>query len=159
MAGAGVESALLQSVIVGFALAAIGAFAWLLTPATSADVIGDQSNEKQPAGSAQDTSKDPFIRTGEGKDPGDPFPVYWDGVWHLYTMSADATRVLHFTSTDLVARTGSHPQTEASLPKVNCKFSRLRCHAERRDQSVVTLFADHDHAAVAEQGRHVVLVP
>lgn len=50
-----------------------------------------------------DTSANPFILTHNGIEFGDPFPVYWDGVWHLYALRADLLEVLHFTSTDLVA--------------------------------------------------------
>jgi sucrose-6-phosphate hydrolase SacC (GH32 family) len=50
-----------------------------------------------------DTSLNPFIVPQGGMESfGDPFPTYWDGVWHLYTLSADLRQVYHLTSTDLV---------------------------------------------------------
>ena len=56
-----------------------------------------------------DTSVNPFIMPQGGKEVGDPFPSYWDGVWHLYTLSADLRQVYHFTSTDLVKWTEHRP--------------------------------------------------
>ncbi len=53
-------------------------------------------------GYVQDTTVNPFIVTGTGGELGDPFPVYMDGVWHLYAMAAGSGSVPHFTSTDLV---------------------------------------------------------
>lgn len=49
-----------------------------------------------------DTSANPFIMPQNGKEVGDPFPVYWDGVWHVYALSAGLKQVFHLTSTDLV---------------------------------------------------------
>jgi len=49
-----------------------------------------------------DTTANPFLLPQSGQEVGDPFPVYWDGVWHLYALRADLRAVLHFTSTDLV---------------------------------------------------------
>ena len=49
-----------------------------------------------------DTSANPFLLPRSGMEVGDPFPVYWDGVWHLYALRRDLRTVLHFTSTDLV---------------------------------------------------------
>lgn len=49
-----------------------------------------------------DTTVNPFIMAQGGKEIGDPFPSYWDGVWHLYALSADLRQVYHFTSTDLI---------------------------------------------------------
>ena len=58
--------------------------------------------DQRRTGYVHDTSINPFIVTGDGKELGDPMPVYWDGVWHLYALSADFRMVPHFTSTDLV---------------------------------------------------------
>jgi len=58
--------------------------------------------DQRRTGYVHDTSINPFIVTGDGKELGDPMPVYWDGVWHLYALSADFRTVPHFTSTDLV---------------------------------------------------------
>jgi sucrose-6-phosphate hydrolase SacC (GH32 family) len=58
--------------------------------------------DQRPTGYIHDTSIDPFIMTGDGKELGDPMPVYWDGVWHLYSLSVDFNIIVHFTSTDLV---------------------------------------------------------
>ena len=49
-----------------------------------------------------DTGANPFLLPLSGMEVGDPFPVYWDGVWHLYALRRDLRTVLHFTSTDLV---------------------------------------------------------
>ena len=49
-----------------------------------------------------DTSTSPFIVPSIGGRIGDPFPSYWDGVWHVYTLRKGLDVVLHFTSTDLV---------------------------------------------------------
>ena len=57
--------------------------------------------QPQPV-AVHDTSVNPFIMPQGGKEIGDPFPSYWDGVWHLYTLSADLGQVYHFSSTDLV---------------------------------------------------------
>ena len=62
---------------------------------------GPPADERR-TGYVHDTSINPFIVTGEGKELGDPMPVHWDGVWHLYALSADFRMVPHFTSTDLV---------------------------------------------------------
>jgi len=58
--------------------------------------------DQRLTGYVHDTSTNPFILTGDGKELGDPFPVYWDGVWHQYALSVDLGMVVHFTSTDLV---------------------------------------------------------
>jgi len=60
------------------------------------------SNDERLTGYVHDTIVNPFIVTGDGKELGDPMPVYWDGVWHLYALSVDLGAVPHFTSTDLV---------------------------------------------------------
>lgn len=49
-----------------------------------------------------DTATNPFIAPSIGGRIGDPFPSYWDGVWHVYTLRKGLDVVLHFTSTDLV---------------------------------------------------------
>lgn len=56
-----------------------------------------------------DTSLNPFIMPQGGKEVGDPFPTYWDGVWHVYTLSADLRQIYHLTSTDLVKWTEHDP--------------------------------------------------
>jgi len=56
-----------------------------------------------------DTSANPFLLPLSGTEVGDPFPVYWDGVWHLYALRGDLRTVLHFTSTDLVKWTEHEP--------------------------------------------------
>jgi len=61
----------------------------------------------EPSGVAQvvavhDTSSNPFLLPQSGKEIGDPFPEYWDGVWHIYALRSDLRTVLHFTSKDLV---------------------------------------------------------
>jgi len=57
-----------------------------------------------------DTSINPFIVPQGGVESfGDPFPTCWDGVWHLYTLSADLRRIHHLTSTDLVKWTEHAP--------------------------------------------------
>jgi hypothetical protein len=52
-----------------------------------------------------DTSDNPFI-TGKF---GDPFPAYFDGVWHLYTLQSNLETVRHLTSRDLVNWTEHAP--------------------------------------------------
>jgi len=59
-----------------------------------------------------DTSVNPFIMPQGGKEVGDPFPTYWDGVWHLYTLSSNLTQVFHLTSNDLVKWTEHPPAME-----------------------------------------------
>jgi sucrose-6-phosphate hydrolase SacC (GH32 family) len=49
-----------------------------------------------------DTTTNPFIVPSIGGRIGDPFPSYWDGVWHVYTLRKGLDVVLHFTSSDLV---------------------------------------------------------
>ena len=49
-----------------------------------------------------DTRINPFVLPSSGKRVGDPFPTYWDGVWHVYALRKDLRAILHFTSTDLV---------------------------------------------------------
>jgi beta-fructofuranosidase len=64
---------------------------------------GDQtSNEQRQTGHVFNTSNLPFISLAGDNSIGDPFPVYWDGVWHLYALVYDLSRVVHYTSTDLV---------------------------------------------------------
>lgn len=60
------------------------------------------AEDQRKTGYVVDTSENPFIMTSEGKGFGDPMPVCWDGVWHLYSLSTDIRTVIHFTSTDLV---------------------------------------------------------
>jgi beta-fructofuranosidase len=48
------------------------------------------------------TTTNPFIVPGVGGRIGDPFPSYWDGMWHVYALRKGLDVVLHFTSTDLV---------------------------------------------------------
>jgi len=49
-----------------------------------------------------DTRIDPFVLPKSGKRVGDPFPTYWEGVWHVYALRKDLRAIVHFTSTDLV---------------------------------------------------------
>ena len=60
-----------------------------------------------PTGRIYDTSDNPFMTT-PGKY-GDPFPAYFDGVWHLYTLQGGLENVRHLTSTDLVQWTEHEP--------------------------------------------------
>jgi len=64
--------------------------------------------QPQPV-AVHDTTVNPFIMPQGGKEAGDPFPAYWDGVWHVYTLSADLRQVYHLTSTDLVKWTEHAP--------------------------------------------------
>lgn len=68
-----------------------------------------KATDPRPIVTVHDTSADPFLRPREGNVCGDPFPTYWDGVWHLYTLNANLTRVHHLTSTDLVHWTEHEP--------------------------------------------------
>jgi len=65
-------------------------------------VAATPSDDPRSVVRVHDTSTCPFLLTHEGRTFGDPFPTYWDGVWHLYTLSADLRQVFHFTSKDLV---------------------------------------------------------
>jgi len=57
-----------------------------------------------------DTSLNPFIVPRGGLESfGDPFPTFWDGVWHLYTLRAGLGQIYHLTSTDLVRWTEHQP--------------------------------------------------
>ena len=71
---------------------------------TTSSLHGEPSSadRSRQTGLVHDTTRSPFLLKSHGSRFGDPFPVHWDGVWHLYSMSEDATKVLHFTSTDLV---------------------------------------------------------
>jgi len=72
--------------------------------------LADCSAAAQPQPVAvHDTSINPFIMPQGGKEIGDPFPSYWDDVWHVYTLSADLRQVYHLTSTDLVKWTEHAP--------------------------------------------------
>jgi sucrose-6-phosphate hydrolase SacC (GH32 family) len=73
-----------------------------------ADATGNVAVEAR-AVAVHDTSVNPFIMPQRGTELGDPFPTYWDGVWHLYTLSADLRQVLHFTSNDLAKWTEHRP--------------------------------------------------
>jgi hypothetical protein len=65
--------------------------------------------QPQPV-AVHDTSVNPFIVPRGGMESfGDPFPSCWDGVWHVYTLSADLRQVYHLTSTDLVKGTEHAP--------------------------------------------------
>ena len=81
-------------IILGFGLSCTGSKVMCAESGPPAD--------QRRTGYVHDTSINPFIVTGDGKELGDPMPVYWDGVWHLYALSTDFRMVLHFTSTDLV---------------------------------------------------------
>jgi len=61
-----------------------------------------------------DTSTNPFIVPSIGGRIGDPFPSYWDGVWHVYTLRKGLDVVLHFTSTDLVVWNEHRPAMTGS---------------------------------------------
>ncbi len=63
---------------------------------------GIASQDLKQIVAVHDTTKNPFIVPSIGGRIGDPFPSYWDGVWHVYTLRKDLDVVLHFTSTDLV---------------------------------------------------------
>jgi hypothetical protein len=75
--------------------------------------IGQNKNEQmkdpRPIVRIHDTSVNPFILSENGMEAGDPFPSYWDGVWHLYTLRSELGAILHFTSTDLVKWTEHEP--------------------------------------------------
>ena len=66
------------------------------------------SGQPEPV-AVHDTSVKPFIVPQGGLESfGDPFPTYWDGVWHLYALRAGLRQIYHLTSTDLVKWT-EHP--------------------------------------------------
>jgi beta-fructofuranosidase len=60
--------------------------------------------EQSKTGRVYDTSDNPFMAYGSGitTDYGDPFPVYFDGLWHIYLLQAGNKAILHLTSSDLV---------------------------------------------------------
>ena len=61
------------------------------------------------------TSTNPFIFPSIGGGFWDPFPSYWDGVWHLYTLRVNTFNdVIHLTSTDLVTWNEHKPAMEGS---------------------------------------------
>lgn len=70
--------------------------------------VSDDSAKGQVV-AVHDTSANPFIMPQGGKEVGDPFPSYWDGMWHVYTLSADLRQVYHLTSTNLVKWTEHEP--------------------------------------------------
>jgi len=56
-------------------------------------------------GRVYDTADNPFMVLDPKNNTlkyGDPFPVYFDGVWHLYTLQSGLGCVRHLTSRDLV---------------------------------------------------------
>lgn len=64
-------------------------FTFSATLALSTAAAQDQENpclskDGRPTGRTYDTSDNPFMTT-PGKY-GDPFPAYFEGVWHLYTL-------------------------------------------------------------------------
>ena len=67
--------------------------------------------DQRKTGEVYDTSNNPFMTLGTGKatDYGDPFPVYFDGLWHLYTLQGGLGAVQHLTSSDLVHWTEHTP--------------------------------------------------
>jgi len=68
-----------------------------------------------PPVAVHDTSANPFIVPRGGMESfGDPFPTFWDGVWHLYTLRAGLGQVYHLTSTDLVKWTEHQPAMTGS---------------------------------------------
>jgi hypothetical protein len=73
------------------------------------ETLGDL--EQRKTGEVYDTSDNPFMTLGTGKttDYGDPFPVYFDNLWHLYTLKGGLGAVLHLTSSDLVHWTKHAP--------------------------------------------------
>lgn len=56
----------------------------------------------RPIVATHDTTANPFLLPHDGIPFGDPFPVCWDGVWHIYSLSCDLRCVYHLTSADLV---------------------------------------------------------
>ena len=85
-------------------VSALGCMMSGMAPAQSATAA-----EPGDAVAVHDTSVNPFIMPQGGKEIGDPFPSYWDGVWHVYTLSADLRQIYHLTSTDLVKWTEHAP--------------------------------------------------
>jgi len=65
-------------------------------------ISGVLSAEPPQVVTVHDTAARPFLLPKSGKEIGDPFPVHWDGVWHIYALRCDLRTVLHFTSRDLV---------------------------------------------------------
>ncbi len=65
---------------------------------------GSDGQEQFRTGRVYDTADDPFmvLDPAGGLRYGDPFPAYFDGVWHLYTLQSGLGAVRHLTSTDLV---------------------------------------------------------
>ncbi|MCB1122159.1 MAG: hypothetical protein KJT03_11460 [Verrucomicrobiae bacterium] len=76
---------------------------------TNAQVTKETSTmqDQRLTGRIYDTSDNPFMTTAEKY--GDPFPAYFDGVWHLYTLQGGLKTVRHLTSSDLVAWTEHKP--------------------------------------------------
>jgi len=93
--------------------------------------LADCSAAAQPQPVAvHDTSINPFIMPQGGKEIGDPFPSYWDDVWHVYTLSADLRQVYHLTSTDLVKWTEHAPAMAGAFRRIRGAGPALR---HRRD--------------------------
>ena len=49
------------------------------------EVRVDVQEDPRPIVRIHDTSVNPFLLSDNGMEAGDPFPSYWDGVWHLYS--------------------------------------------------------------------------
>jgi len=83
----------------------------LSTVAAGLAAIGPRAAAESPgrAVAVHDTRVDPFLLPQDGGQCGDPFPVHWDGTWHLYALEKGLRKVLHFTSTDLVTWTEHEP--------------------------------------------------
>ena len=71
--------------------------------------MGQQPEDPRPIVHVHDSCANPFLSPLNGAEVGDPFPVHWDGVWHLYALEGGLRSVLHFTSTDLVNWTEHQP--------------------------------------------------
>ncbi len=85
-------------------LLAIAGIFTACTQSTPGDTVLEikTSEEQRRTGRVFDTSNLPFISLKGENSIGDPFPTYWDGVWHIYALVYDLSKVVHYTSTDLV---------------------------------------------------------
>jgi len=83
-------------------LLALGILCTNCKQSTSEDSFYESKESQRRTGRVLDTQDQPFMYLSGENLLGDPFPAYWDGVWHLYALAYDLSRVVHYTSTDLV---------------------------------------------------------
>jgi len=121
------------------------ASACIVSGATGAQA--DASKYPRKTVCVHDTRVDPFLVPHSGSRFGDPFPVHWDGVWHLYTLEKGLRRALHLTSTDLVKWTEHQPamvgRDIATGTVLRHKGTYYFFYTDRRPQTIRLVTSDN----------------